>query len=90
MLIHTWVHWGSRTSLLSFKEVAMTLSNMIVRETADNEFAIGMLLTSGTAEQAEAIFDNKFQGTIAVELPVGTEGQQDFQLKVKVRCFLPN
>lgn len=68
----------------------MTLSNMIVRENAENEFFIGMLLSSGTAEPLQATFDHRSLRTAPVEFPAEADLQQGPGLRIRIRCFLPD
>ncbi len=68
----------------------MILSNMIVRETAENEFVIGMLLSSGVGEPVQGIFENKSLENVAVEFPVETDTQPNAEFRIRVRCFLPD
>lgn len=68
----------------------MRLSNMIVREASENEFVIGILLSSSSSEPVEASFANSSLRTVDVELPTETDQELDVHLRIRVRCFLPN
>jgi hypothetical protein len=63
---------------------------MIIREAAQNEFVIGMLLTSNRSEPVEACFDNSSLRKVAVELPTVAGREPDADLRIRIRCFLPD
>lgn len=68
----------------------MRLSNMIVREASENEFVIGILLSSSSSESVEASFANSSLRTVPVELLTETGQESDVGLRIRIRCLLPN
>jgi hypothetical protein len=68
----------------------MRLSSLIVREASQNEFVIGMLLTSNWVQPVEASFENSSLRTVALELPTVSDRESDADVRIRIRCFLPD